>query len=62
MIVFSTVFLLYGILRYQYLYNNIYALGKPENIIFIDRPMRICILVWGFIYIGAAIERLIAGV
>lgn len=62
MIVLSVVFLLYGILRYQYLYNNIYALGKPENIIFIDRPMRICILVWGLIYIGAIIERLIARV
>ena len=49
--------LLYGIFRYQYLGKNANVLGKPDKMIFMDRPLRYCIIMWGITFISICIQK-----
>ncbi len=41
-------FVLYGLFRYLYLIKIKKSGGAPEDLILSDRPLQICILLWGF--------------
>ena len=49
--------LLYGIFCYQYLGKNASVLGRPDKMIFLDRPLRFSIMIWGLTFIGICIEK-----
>jgi len=57
-IILTIPLVLYSILRYQYLAYKTEIGGKPESIIFYDKPIRICILAWSSIYIIANLSSL----
>lgn len=50
MVLITIPLVLYGILRYLYITACTDVGGKPENIIFCDKPTRICILAWLVVY------------
>jgi 4-hydroxybenzoate polyprenyltransferase len=42
----TTPFVLYGIFRYLYLSHQKGLAGQPEQVLWTDRPMQICLLLW----------------
>jgi hypothetical protein len=43
---------IYGIFRYLYLVQVENSGGAPEDVLFMDRPLQITILLWGLSILG----------
>ena len=49
--------LMYGIFRYHFLNEKSTIAGSPELIVYKDRPMRTCLLLWAVLFISICIVR-----
>ena len=49
--------LMYGIFRYHFLNEKSTIAGSPELIVYKDRPMRACLLLWAVLFVSICIVR-----
>jgi len=47
-LIYSSIFVLYGIFRYLYLVHQKGSSGNPEELVIKDKPLLIDIILWGF--------------
>lgn len=47
MMMLTIPFVIYGIFRYLYLIQVEHSGGAPEEVLFSDRPLQVCIILWG---------------